>query len=167
MLYYAYGSNLWQPRLECRLGSVRPVGIGRLGGYALRWHKRSKTDGSGKCDIVPLDGAEVIGVVYEFNDLKMQILDKFEGAGVGYLRVSVRVDLNGKPTDVVTYRATAIEEGILPYLWYHQLVVAGARHHALPAAYVENLAMQPTQPDRDRLRAASELAQLELCPRGV
>ena len=165
MLYYAYGSNLWQPRLECRLGSVRAVGIGRLTGYALRWHKRSKKDGSGKCDVVPYANSEVIGVVYKIDDAKMQILDQFEGAGVGYRRTTVHLDLNGTPTDAVTYQATAVQEGILPYEWYHKLVIAGARYHALPSAYIENLAKQPTQTDRDTLRSATELAQLRLTPR--
>lgn len=42
VLYFAYGSNLWLPRLRHRVPGVEPVGVAHLGGFGLRWHKRSR-----------------------------------------------------------------------------------------------------------------------------
>ncbi len=44
---FAYGSNLCQRRMVARVPSARVVGVGRLSGHILRFHKRS-TDGSAK-----------------------------------------------------------------------------------------------------------------------
>jgi hypothetical protein len=109
----------------------------------------------------------MFGVVYEIDDQKMSVLDRFEGEGHGYKRIDVLVELHAAPTPAVTYRATLIEQGILPYDWYHDLVLAGARQHNLPTTYVRTLEMQPVQCDQDEVRAASERAQLALRPQGV
>ncbi len=164
--YFAYGSNLWQPRLECRVGRVRPIGVARLGGYVLRWHKRSE-DGSGKCDIVRKDGSEVFGILYELDASKLPILDRIEGAGMGYERSAVTVEIDGTEVEATTYKATSISADILPYDWYRDLVIAGARWHRLPSSYVQLLEGQQTRADSDAVRAGRERSQLELRPQGV
>lgn len=164
--YFAYGSNLWQPRLECRVGRVRPMGVARLGGYALHWHKRSQ-DGSGKCDIVPADGGEVFGVVYELDALKLRLLDRAEGVGKGYERGTVTVEIEGHTVEAATYMATSVDTGLIPYDWYHDLVIKGARWHGVPVAYVEALERQPARADLDAVRAGHARAQLELRPQST
>ena len=52
IVYFAYGSNMSQRRLQARVPSATFLGIGILLGHALAFHKISKKDGSGKCDIV-------------------------------------------------------------------------------------------------------------------
>ena len=157
VLYFAYGSNLWQPRLECRVGRVRALGVARLAGYTLRWNKRS-TDGSGKCDIVPVAGDEVLGVVYELDERKIKDLDRIEGVGAGYDRADVRVELGGEAVTACAYIATQVDDTLLPYDWYRHLVLAGARQHGLPAAYIARLGDQRFQVDPDAGRAAAQLA---------
>ena len=46
----SYGSNMLLRRMLERAPSVKVIGIARLEGFALNWHKRSG-DGSGKCDV--------------------------------------------------------------------------------------------------------------------
>ena len=50
IVYFAYGSNMLTARLRERTPSATPIGIGRLTGHVLSWDKRSRADGSGKCD---------------------------------------------------------------------------------------------------------------------
>jgi hypothetical protein len=47
--YFAYGSNMETARLRERMPSAKPLGVAKLSGHELRFHKRSK-DGSGKCN---------------------------------------------------------------------------------------------------------------------
>ena len=54
MLYFAYGSNMLTARLRERMPSCKPLGIAKLPGHALRFHKRSK-DQSGKCNAFATD----------------------------------------------------------------------------------------------------------------
>ena len=157
VLYFAYGSNLWQPRLECRVGRVRALGVAHLPDYTLRWNKRS-TDGSAKCDITPAAGDEVIGVVYELDEGKIETLDRIEGVGAGYDRSDVRVELDGKMVTACAYIATEVDDTLLPYDWYRHLVLAGARQHGLPAAYVARLGDQRFVIDPDEGRAAAQIA---------
>ena len=166
MLYFAYGSNLWLPRLQCRVGAVRPVGIARLDHHVLAWHKMSK-DGSGKCDIDQASDSFVLGVLYEVSPDKMELLDEAEGVGNGYRRTTLSVILGGHSTSAISYKAEAghIDRGAAPYDWYKELVVAGARAHGLPDAYVAHLLNVGTKADPRPLRAAKERAQLELSPR--
>ncbi len=160
MLYFAYGSNLWQPRLEFRVGRVRALGVGRLADYCLRWHKRS-ADGSGKCDIVPVADDEVIGAVYELDASKLEVLDRIEGVGAGYERAEVRVVVDGRTVTAAAYVATQVDDTLLPYDWYRHLVLAGARRHGLPEAYIVRLGEQRFQLDPDPRRAAEQRRQLD------
>ena len=157
MRYFAYGSNLWQPRLECRVGAVRVMGVAILSDHALHWHKRSK-DGSGKCDIVPATGDEVIGVVYALDETQLEALDRAEGVGAGYDRHDVQVELSGQSMTAAAYIATQVDDALLPYDWYRHLVLAGARRHGLPADYIARLGGQRFQVDADEERAAAQLA---------
>lgn len=155
--YFAYGSNLHPVRLRERVPSSVIVGPGVLQGYALRFHKRGR-DGSAKCDIVPEEGAEVHGALYAVDPRELPRLDAAER---GYERVCVRAARAAGTIEVTTYRARpeSIASGLLPYRWYRALVVVGARHHRLPAAYSDAIEAGPSwdDPDPRRARAMGEL----------
>lgn len=58
-----------------------------------------------------------------------------------------------------------IDPACLPFDWYRDLVVAGAREHGLPPTYVEELALTPAAPDPDATRAGPARRLLEgFCP---
>jgi gamma-glutamylcyclotransferase len=155
-LTFAYGSNMLSARLRERCPSARPLGVARLPGYELRWHKRSK-DGSGKCDVVPNDGETVFGVVYEIDASERAALDQAEGLGHGYHRKDLAVILNGGTVTVSIYVATETDSALKPYTWYKALVVAGAKEHGLPAPYIASLEAVEASEDPDYTRHAKNM----------
>lgn len=157
LYYFAYGSNLHPERLRERVPSSRAVAVAELDGHVLRFHKRGRDD-SGKCSILPSNRPrnQVYGMVYRMAAAEQANLDRAEGLGVGYLRVELTVRIDGTPRPVFSYRAQDehIDDALAPFAWYHQLVLAGARHHGLPAAYIAAIEAIATQPDPDRERHA-------------
>ena len=160
---FAYGSNLTVARIEERVGAVTTVSVAKLVGHALRFHKIGR-DGSGKADAYATGRAEdaVWGVVYELSAPSKRRLDRFEGLGTEYLEAELAVDTTAGELRPHVYRAhpMRIDDALLPFDWYHRLVVQGARSHGLPADYVATLARVPVRVDPDRTRAERALALL-------
>lgn len=158
MLYYfAYGSNLLSRRLAARTPSARPLGIARLPGHRLYWHKRGR-DGSGKCDAALTGdrGDAVVGVVYRLDAGERAALDRAEGLGAGYHGAEHDFVVAGRALSAFFYRADAgaVDPALAPFDWYHALVVAGAREHRLPADYIAALQRATVDdPDAERRRA--------------
>lgn len=158
MLYFAYGSNMLSARLRTRAPSATALGTATLALHELRFHKHAR-DGSAKCDAVPTGRTAdaVHGVLYRIAVEDWIPLDRAEGRGAGYERHVVTLD-RGPSVRIEAYLAQPgyIALGLLPYGWYRDLVVAGAREHGLPADYVERLARQESVPDPDVEREARE-----------
>jgi hypothetical protein len=161
-LYFAYGSNLLTRRLRGRTPWARPITTATLPGHELRWHKPGR-DGSGKRDIVQSvhPDAAVIGVVYEIPLSEKPALDQAEGLGNGYDEKKVTVHAASGPIESWTYYARSIDPSAVPYTWYKALVVAGAREHALPGAYVDKLEAVVASIDPEPERAAKNFAMVE------
>lgn len=141
ILYFAYGSNMYTPRLRFRVPGAEVVGLGHLHAHRLRFHKRSN-DSSGKCNAEPSTALDdvVTGVLFRIPRNQLSDLHRAEGRGGGYDDVEVRVlDYADQWKDAITYRARSshIDEGLHPFTWYWDFVASGAREHALPAEYVE------------------------------
>jgi hypothetical protein len=139
MKYFAYGSNMWTPRLRARV-PCQFVSTAKLPGYKLCFHKRSK-DGSSKCDAFETgsDNHVVWGVVFNIPSSEKKALDKAEGLGAGYNEKTVDlITRSGDHINAITYYAdkTAIAEGLSPYSWYKDLVLRGAVEHDLPPHYI-------------------------------
>lgn len=151
---FAYGSNMLRARLRDRCSSAEPLGVAELKGFMLRWHKRSKKDGSGKCDIVLASSPKmrVFGVLYRVTMRQKCLLDKAEGLGQGYAEIDIDVHCKGVRNAAKAYQATDIDHSLRPYSWYRALVVAGAREHCLPGNYISQLEVVSTQEDPDRVR---------------
>ncbi len=143
-LYFAYGSNLKVERLEERVGEVGLAGIAALGGHRLSFAKRGK-DGSGKACCEEAPGEQVWGALYELSDEQLSRLDAFEW---GYSRAVVSVDREPDGASLaVTYRAEHFTDDPVPYEWYKQLLVEGAREHGMPSEWQTRLAAAPARPD--------------------
>lgn len=147
--YFAYGSNMATSRLRQRAPSATPVAIGHLPGHVLRWHKLGR-DGSGKCDacaagVSPEDA--VWGVLFDIDRAEKRQLDAAEGLGIGYDERVVHVQTDAGKRCAVTYQAKPerIDPTLRPREWYKAYVLAGAREHGLPAAYVAQLAAMPAE----------------------
>jgi hypothetical protein len=160
---FAYGSNLTVARIEARVGPARTVAIGKLAGHALRFHKIGR-DGSGKADAYVSGNRDdaVWGAVYELTPSAKRRLDHFEGLGSEYLDAEVAIETASGELAARVYRAhpLRVDPALLPFDWYHRLVVHGARAHALPDEYVAALARAPVRVDTDRTRAERALALL-------
>ena len=152
---FAYGSNMLTAWMRKRVPSANPIGIGRLNGHRLKWHKVSK-DGSGKCDaeFTGTDSDIVWGVLYELNSAEKPTLDKVEGLGRGYSEKAVDILVDSKTVNAWLYIATNKDPSAVPYHWYKDLVVHGARRHQLPEDYVAVLEAIVSKSDPDAERAA-------------
>ena len=141
-LYFAYGSNLSSARVRQadRAPSARLVGTASVSGHTLIWCKRG-ADGSGKCTLARSEnrGDGVWGVLWEIDDADVARLDAIEGPG--YERVEVTITTGNQKMLALTYiaRATHLDPSLEPAPWYRALVVAGAREHGLPAAWIRRL----------------------------
>ncbi|MCA9248495.1 MAG: gamma-glutamylcyclotransferase [Planctomycetales bacterium] len=162
VLYFAYGSNMSERRLQARAPSARRVGLGQLAGHRLAFHKVGFRDGSAKCDIARADGETVHGVLFELAAHDLRALDDCEGAGHGYDRVELSVASESQASVLAyAYRATRIDPTLRPFTWYLRHVLAGAREAGLPAAYIEALAAVEAMADPNRQREHEELAVYE------
>ena len=162
-------------RLAARIPSARFIATGHVVGYTLRFHKKGRLDSSGKANMHHTGSEEdrVWGVVWEIDPAHKPELDRVEGLGAGYEEewVEVRVvDASSEPGGGRSVSAEAVGSGsgvparayvadpayiddrLLPYEWYLDFVLAGAREHGLPEAYVAAIeARQSTRdPDEER-----------------
>jgi hypothetical protein len=125
------------------------------------WHKKS-ADNSGKCDILATGFAIDIvwGVLFEVALSEKPALDRAEGLGSGYEQKAVKILSCSGPMDAIAYYATSIDSSRAPYTWYKSLVVAGAREHKLPSAYVMELESVLSIADANERRCAKAEALL-------
>jgi gamma-glutamylcyclotransferase len=162
--YFAYGSNMVRRRLQRRVPSAQVVGVARLIGYRLRFHKRSN-DGSGKCNVLRTDEPQdvVRGIVLEIDPSEKGCLDEAEGLGNGYREATIQVVGQQGQMTAFLYLAevSAIDYSRNPYTWYKQFVVRGAFEHGLPPAYVEGLQAVVAINDPDKERERRNLALLK------
>lgn len=162
MYYFGYGSNMLLSRIQTRVPSAEFVTTARLDDHALRFHKRSR-DGSGKCNVIPEADQSVYGVVFDVSSADLRSLDEAEQQGRRYRRKQVTVHGEHATMDAFAYVAEPfyIDDSLLPYEWYHALVLAGAQQHDLPTPYIDQVAAIPTCPDPNRQRRQQHKAILE------
>ena len=149
------------PRLKERIQSADKIGVYTLEKHALRFHKLSKKDGSGKCDAWFTGNSDdyVIGVVFEISDAEKEKLDWFEGLGNGYQDKEVLVgDVQGNTIEAITYYATNTDSSLVPYTWYLYHVVYGAKESGIPNYYINAIEGTSSIEDPDKERDAKERA---------
>ena len=143
-------------RIRGRILSVDPLGAASLNGYRLEFNMQSLIDGSGKCSIRHTgdSGDFVHGVLYDFDPASLKKLDKYEGLGVCYNRLTISVEKGGELFDAITYSGLddAIVDGVLPYTWYLNYVIEGARQNCLPPEYIAFLESVPSKDDTNHAR---------------
>ena len=143
-------------RMLARLPAAKVVGVASLPGFKLCFHKVGQ-DASAKCDIVtsPIPSDCVHGVVYEIFAEDKPLLDAFEGVGNGYETMTVQPFLHRsqRHVETLTYYATHLDPGLLPFDWYRALVLAGAIEQGLPHSYCSHLTKVPARQDPVYLRS--------------
>ena len=160
--YFAYGSNMSLERLRKRVPSAEPKGKAVLRCHRLAFHKVSRKDGSGKCDIPPAKESDAVwGRLYHIDDKDKECLDRYEGLGYGYDDKCVTVELDsGCTVCAMTYYVkdpTKINPNLKPYTWYQKHVLVGAKESSLPPDYIKKIKEVKAEEDCDKEREAEEL----------
>lgn len=163
MHYAAYGSNLHPLRLGRRLSSAELIGTSFMDGWSLHFHKRGK-DESGKCNIIN-SGKGVFLAIYEISRNDKQTLDRIEGLGFGYSERTLTIP---EFDHCVTYIAddTHIDESLVPYNWYKELVLVGAIKLGFPESYRNQINAVATRQDPDPVRRAERWSVVEIIRAG-
>ena len=157
LLYFAYGSNLHPGWLRNRVPSAQKLYTATLFEWQLHFHKISK-DESAKCNIVKtgLSDDSVHGVIYQFDPGEKYKLDKIE------LDYHPELMTIGEYENVLVYLACEenINDTLLPYTWYKDIVISGAELHNLPGVYIEYLRSfnAITDPDQEREKQNRRIA---------
>ena len=157
MLIFAYGSNMLLPKLKLNVPSARKVTNAYLQEYRFAFNKTSRRDGSAKGNIMPTGNSEdaVWGVLFEIQDRDKHALDREEGLGYGYNEMIVSTTtLDNKIVHALAYIAdsSAIEDNLLPFDWYRDMVITGAARNELPERYINKLKQFPCKADNDEIR---------------
>jgi len=157
--YAAYGSNLHPLRLGKRLASAQLITTGLLPGWSLYFHKRGD-DKSAKCSILA-GGDGVYCAIFEISAEDKLTLDRIEGVGFGYAKITLSIPEVG---DCVSYVAeeSHIDDSLLPYDWYHELVLIGARTHGFPGDYVKQIESKKALRDPDPSRRTEKWKTVEM-----
>ena len=155
MLYAAYGSNLHPRRLRGRVSSAKLIRCFASPNWRLRFHKRS-VDGSAKCNIVPSDQS-VYFAIFDIDAEEKPLLDGVEGLNKGYEETTIVFPEYG---ECFTYVASKshIDEGLMPYSWYKELVLVGLEYHQVPVEYLETIRAIEHQVDTDKRRREEKMA---------
>ena len=140
--YFAYGSNL-DPGTFLGRRRMRPLEtrIAVLEDFELRFDLPVGPGERGVANVVPREGDRVWGATYRLSLADADRLDLTEGVSHGvYVRLTVAVRPHDGPlVDAFTYHSSRGVPGRKPSRRYLGLLLAGARHHGLPPAWVERL----------------------------
>lgn len=138
-LYFAYGSNMASSQLAAWGTEHRALGAAELRDHRLAFLRRSIRWQAGAADIVHASGESVWGVLWEL-PFGASELDVKEAAGDAYRRRLVRVGLDGSEVSAMAYEVIEKEpEEVPPRREYLDLMLAGAREHGLPQAWLARL----------------------------
>jgi gamma-glutamylcyclotransferase (GGCT)/AIG2-like uncharacterized protein YtfP len=150
LLYFAYGSNLNPVQMAARCPGHRVLGRASLPGHSLRFRGFGRDWAGAVGTVEPAPGQVVHGDLFELTPEHYATLDRYEGYdGPGaesnlYDRVEIEaVREDGTKVTCLTYVIRPLEEG-LPSRAYRDAIVAGLRHHGLPAEYIESVASLAT-----------------------
>ena len=140
-LYFAYGSNLFTERIRINNPSATYRNIGRLADHKLDFNHFSRRWRGAAATVVPGQGEEVWGVLWELEDEDLTSLDDQEGVPHVYNRIEVAVELpSGEEVAAVSYRLVVpLQEDRRPSGVYKDVIVKGAREHKLPQHYIDKL----------------------------
>ena len=136
---FAYGSNMHPDRMRERVPGAVARAKARLEGHRLVLNKRGR-DGSAKANLAPDAGGRVWGVLWEMDEDGARRLDGHEG---GYERVRVSVRTEAGPVEAFAYVSTRLHDDEVPYDWYLDYIVEGARAFGFPDDYVAWLESLP------------------------
>lgn len=165
MIYFAYGSNMFIPKLRIPVPSARLLCMATLVKHVLQFTKISK-DGSGKCtaNFTGNSSDQVHGLLFEIDSMEKKNLDDAEGKG--YREVSVELDSSGGKFAAFTYlaKSSSVDNNLKPYAWYKEFIWRGAKEGALPESYIATIEAVDALTDPDQRREEEARSILNNAP---
>ena len=148
--YFAYGSNMASSQMAERCPGAVCLGIARLPGYRLAFDAWSNRRGGLVADVLPTPGADVWGVLWRVTEEHAEALDRYEGVARGqYRRETVQVEsAQGEAVAAFAYVICNPGDEGPTTDGYRDLLLEGAREHALPPSSVKAIEEVPTLPPR-------------------
>lgn len=140
-LYFAYGSNLSQQKMQRFAPKAEVVAITALQDHLFalvhRWF-----DGSAKASVLAEKGARVWGVLYDVSAEELAALDTMERVGREYSRCEMTVyDKDDRPYQAWIYIGLSHHSDLVATEVYCRRILDGACEHNLPAHYQGFLSM--------------------------
>lgn len=126
-LYFAYGSNLYTPRMRKRVGNCVVFGTHTLYNYELAFNAGQDVIDTAFANIIPKKGASVEGVFYLLSDKQIHLLDQIEGWPFCYEKV-YGMTKEGIPFFTYIAQPSFISTA-KPELSYLNLLLKGAEIH--------------------------------------
>lgn len=141
--YFAYGANMSPETLKRRgVSPIRSVAAS-LHGYSLKFSHRGLLFTEPAFANIEADAQGIVyGVAHELATGELERLDKIEGAE--YQHVDVVIEASAGSLQARAYLDPYPVSGLKPSRRYARVCIAAARHHQLPAAYIEQLTQHPT-----------------------
>lgn len=144
ILHFAYGADMNPGQIAERCSRAEMVAVARLPDHALSFHGHSQTWDGGEEAAVPRPGHDLYGVVYELSASDADSLDasqgvRLNGTGSYFHSPAEVIGLDGRRFDVVLHKKDRLGVFRAPSTEYLDYIIAGARGHGLPAAYVDAL----------------------------
>ena len=142
--YFAFGANLHPATLRRRGVSVERAETARLPRHRLAFDVPGvPLFEPSFASVHPADD-EVWGALYELTPRAMARLCAFEGLSYRVVDVTLEVG-DARAVEAKTFVARRRGRQRPPSARYLSLIVGGARHHGLPAAWIARLEAQPTR----------------------
>ncbi len=128
ILYFAFGSNMFAPRMQSRCPRAIALGVATLPNYTLVERQYA--------DIQFFEGKNVHGVLYMITEQHLKSLDVHEGYPMTYKRYWVEVIFKGEKYSALVYEmteATKAKRNGIPYTEeYRKICSDGADFHKVP-----------------------------------
>jgi len=86
--------------------------------------------------------------IFEITAADKLILDGIEGVGFGYSEIMLSIPGVGRCHSYVA-EESHIDDSLLPYDWYHEMVLIGARTHGFPDDYLKRIESRQALRDPD------------------
>lgn len=158
MLFFAYDEYMYTPVFKEIIPEFTCLGAAKLSGYRLFFHRAHSQDGSGRANIVKMEDPEcdVYGVLYDMSVRQKYLLDQVQGLGFGVQETLVRLDTQCHLDKITAFSYVAnkahIFADLVPFEWYKQLLIRGAREHQLVNEYIHRLERAACQSDTNEVR---------------
>lgn len=147
-LYFAYGSNINLNQMAFRCPAATPVCPVTLDDYELTFR------GGGVATIIPAEGKQVPGLLWELTPECERALDHYEGFPSYYDKEQITVsDKNGAQFDVMVYVMTPkfSRDAVVPSEFYYKGILDGYRQNGMDTKPLER-ALKKTKDEAERFQ---------------